>query len=242
MRPRTAQRRGLRGHKQAAEPVPQRRHLSELSGRKPLVFRLSSYDRAMRAGSQATPRLVFAAAALLALGLVATPGLAARGGNTPVRGVVIGVSSGELEIQSETGAVTVEITDETRVVRTVRGTVADLRRGQVVELVRNARSGSVTQVHITVPGTKLGDAPPPWAQERGRGQAKRSFVRVGGVSSRTIRVRYANGRIVTYRLVSKPTVIKDVPGRIGDIAIGQTVLVTRSRGGRVANVIVILRG
>jgi hypothetical protein len=42
--------------------------------------------------------------------------------------------------------------------------------------------------------------------------------------------------------VSKPTVIKDVPGRIGDVFIGQTVLVTRSRGGRVANVIVILRG
>jgi hypothetical protein len=196
----------------------------------------------MRAGSQATPRLVFAAAALLALGLVATPGLAARGGNTPVRGVVIGVSSGELEIQSEAGAVTVEITDETRVIRTVRGTVADIRRGQVVELVRDARSGRVTQVHITVPRTKLGDAPPPWAQARGRGQAKRSLVWVGAVSSRTIRVRYANGRIVTYRLVSKPTVIKDVPGRIGDIAIGQTVLVTRTRGGRVANVIVILRG
>jgi hypothetical protein len=221
--------------------VPQRRHLSKLSGRKPLVFRLSSYDRAMRAGSQTTPRLVVAAAALLALGLVATPGLAARGGNTPVRGVVIGVSSGELEIQSETGAVTVEITDETRVIRTVRGTVADFRRGQVVELVRDARSGRVTQVHITVPGTKLGDAPPPWAQARGRGQAKRSLVRIGAVSSRTIRVRYASGRIVTYRLVSKPTVIKDVPGRIGDVAIGQTVLVTRSRGGRVANVIVILR-
>jgi hypothetical protein len=42
--------------------------------------------------------------------------------------------------------------------------------------------------------------------------------------------------------VSKPTVIKDLPGRIGDIAIGQTVLVTRSHGGRVANVITILRG
>jgi hypothetical protein len=222
--------------------VPQRRHLSKLSGRKPLVFRLSSYDRAMRVGSQTTSRLVVAAAVLLALGLVATPGLAARGGNTPVSGVVIGVSSGELEIQSETGAVTVEITDETRVIRTVRGTVADLRRDQVVELVRDARSGGVTRVHITVPGTKLGDAPPPWAQARGRGQAKRSLVRIGGVSSRTIRVRNANGRIVTYRLVRKPTVIKDVPGRIGDIAIGQTVLVTRSRGGRVANIIVILRG
>jgi hypothetical protein len=196
----------------------------------------------MRPGSQATPRLVLAAAALLALGLVATPGLAARGGNAPVRGVVIGVSSVELDIQSETGAVTVEITDETRVIRTVRGTVADLRRGQVVEIVRAQSSGRVTQVHITVPGTKLGDAPPPWAQGRGPGQAKRKLVRIAAVSSRTIRVRYANGRVVTYRLASKPTVIKDLPGRMGDIAIGQTVLVTRSRGGRVAKVIVILRG
>jgi hypothetical protein len=196
----------------------------------------------MRAGLQTTPRLVVAAVALLALGLVATSSLAASGGNTPVHGIVIGVSSGELEIQSETGVATVEITDESRVVRTVRGSVADLRRGQVVEVVRDARSGRVTQVHITVPGTKLGDAPPPWAQARGRGQAKRSLVRIRAVSSRAIRVRYANGRIGSYRLVSKPTVIKDVPGLIGDIAIGQTVLVTRSRGGRVANVIVILRG
>jgi hypothetical protein len=46
----------------------------------------------------------------------------------------------------------------------------------------------------------------------------------------------------TYPLASKPTVIKDVTGLIGDVSIGQTVLVTRSRGGRVANVIVILRG
>jgi hypothetical protein len=196
----------------------------------------------MKARSQTAPRLVAAAAALLALALVATPGLAARGGNTPVRGVVIGISSEELEIQSATGPVTVEIIDETRVIRTVRGTVADLRRGQIVELVRNARSGRVTQVHITVPGTKLGDAPPPWAQARGIGQAKRSLVQIRAVSSRTIRVRFLNGRLVTYRLVSKPTVIKDVRGRIGDIAIGQTVLVTRSRGGRVANVIVIVRG
>jgi hypothetical protein len=222
--------------------APQRRRLSKLSGRKPLVLRLSSYDRSMRAGSPTMLRLVVAAAGLLALVLVATSGLAAPGGNTPVRGIVIGVSSEELEIQSETGVVTVEITDETRIVRAVRGTVADLRRGQVVELVRDARSGRVTQVHITVPGTKLGDAPPPWAQARGRGQAKRSLVRIRAVSSRTIRVGYANGRLVTYRLVSKPTVIKDVPGRIGDVFIGQTVLVTRSRGGRVANVIVILRG
>jgi len=61
-------------------------------------------------------------------------------------------------------------------------------------------------------------------------------------SAKTIRVRYGNGRAVTYRLVSKPSVIKDVLGRIGDILIGQTVLVTRSQGGRVANVITIVRG
>jgi hypothetical protein len=180
------------------------------------------------------------AAALLALALCTTPGIAASGGNTPVRGVVIGISSESMEIQSATGSVTVAITDGTRVIRTVSGTVADLRRGQIVGLVRNASSGRVTQLHIAPPGTKLGEVPPAWGQGRGRGQANRT-ARIRAVSAKTIRVRYANGRVVTYRLAAKPTVIKDFPGRIGDIAIGQTVFVTRTKGGRVANVIVILR-
>jgi hypothetical protein len=201
----------------------------------------SSHDRTARR-SRTAPRIAGVAAALLALGLCTTPGIAARGGNTPVRGVVVGVSSERIEIQSATGAVAVGITDETHVIRTVSGTVADLRRGQIVELVRDARSGRVTQLHIAPPGTKLGEAPPSWAPGRGTGQAKNRVAQIRAASSKTIRVRYANGRVVTYRLANKPTVIKDVPGRLGDIAIGQTVLVTRSQGGRVANVIVILRG
>jgi hypothetical protein len=162
---------------------------------------------------------------------------AARGGNTPVRGVVIGISSERMEVQSDTGPVTVEITEETDVIRTVSGTVADLRRGQIVELVLDAR-GRVAQLHIEVPGTKLG--PPP---NQGRARTRtRGPARITAVTARTIRVRFAKGRFVTYRLVSKPKVIKDVAGRIGDIAIGQTVLVTRTHGGRVAKLIVILRG
>jgi hypothetical protein len=187
------------------------------------------------------PRIVAVAAALLALGLCTTPGIAARGGNTPVRGVVIGASSEEIEIQSATGAVTVAITDDTRVIRMVSGTVADLRRGQIAELVRNAGSGRVTQLHIAPPGTKLGEVPPSWGQVRGKGQLKNRMAQIRAVSAKTIRVRYLNGRIVTYRLAGKPTVTKDVLGRIGDITIGQTVFVTRSNGGRVANDIVILR-
>ena len=195
----------------------------------------------------AAPRIAAVVASLLALGLGATPSVAARGGNTPVRGIVVGISSERMEIQSATGPVTVAITDETRVVRTVSGTIADLRRGQIVELALDASSGRVTQLHIELPGTKLGQAPPGQGRGRGkgrgRGQAKkRGPEQIIAVSRKTIRVRYANGRVATYRLVSKPTVIKDVPGRVGDIAIGQTVLVTRSQGGRVANVIVILRG
>jgi hypothetical protein len=191
--------------------------------------------------SHTAPRIAAVAAALLALGLCTTPGLAARGGNTPVRGVVIGVSSEEIEIQSATGAVTVAITDETRVIRMVSGTVADLRRGQIVELVRNASSGRVTQLHIAPAGTKLGVVPPSWGQGRGKGQLKNRMAQIRAVSAKTIRVRYLNGRVVTYRLAGKPTVIKDLAGRIGNIAIGQTVFVTRSNGGRVANDIVILR-
>jgi ABC-type microcin C transport system duplicated ATPase subunit YejF len=185
----------------------------------------------------AAPRAVAVLASLLALAIGATQGVAARGGNTPVRGVVIGISSESMEVQSATGAVTVTITDETRVIRVVSGTVADLRRGQIVEFVLDAR-GRVTQLHIELPGTKLGRAP-----GRGRGQTRnRGPAQIVAASARSIRVRFANRRVLTYRLVSKPKVIKDVAGRIGDIAIGQTVLVTRSRGGRVTELIVILRG
>ncbi len=174
---------------------------------------------------------------MVALAIGATPSAAVPGGNRPVRGVVIGISGDSMEVQSDTGAVTVAITDETRVVRTVSGTVADLRRGQIVDLVLDTR-GHVAQLHIDLPGTKLGPAP-----NRGRSKTRtRGPAQIRAVSARTIRVRFANGRVVTYGLVRKPKVIKDVAGRIGDIAIGQTVLVTRSHGGRLAKLIVILRG
>jgi hypothetical protein len=185
----------------------------------------------------AAPRAAAVLASLLALAIAATPGIAARGGSTPVRGIVIGISSESMEVQSATGAVTVAITDETRVIRVVSGTVADLRRGQIVEFVLDAR-GRVAQLHIERPGTKLAPGP-----NRGRSQTRnRGPAQILAVSARTIRVRFAGGRVVTYPLVRKPKVIKDVAGRVGDIAIGQTVLVTRSRGGRVAELIVILRG
>jgi hypothetical protein len=182
------------------------------------------------------PRIV-PVLALVALAIGATPGAAAPGGNTPVRGIVIGISSESMEVQTNTGAVRVAITDETDVIRTVSGTLADLRRGQIVELVLDSR-GRAAQLHIDRPGTRLGPAP-----NRGRAKARnRGPAQIVAVSARSIRVRFANRRIVTYRLVGKPKVIKDVAGLIGDIAIGQTVLVTRSQGGRVAKLIVILRG
>src|SRR6266498_2017369 len=192
----------------------------------------------------ARPRIVAAVAALAALGLGTTSSLAAGGANGgPVRGIVIGISAESMQVQSASGPVTVAITDKTRVIRTVSGTVADLRRGQIVELGLDGRSGRVAQIHIAPPGTKLPESNPGQGRGRGRGRTKnRGPARVLAHSAKTIRVRYGNGRAVTYRLVSKPSVIKDVLGRIGDILIGQTVLVTRSQGGRVANVITIVRG
>jgi hypothetical protein len=189
----------------------------------------------MEARLRHAPILVVVAS-LLALAIGTAPLAASRVGNTPVRGVVIGITSESMEIQSETESVSVEITDETQVIRTVSGTVADLRRGQIVELGLDAK-GRVVQVHIDLRGTKLGPLP-----NRGKGKARnRGPAQIRAVSAKTIRVRFSNGRVVTYRLVSKPQVIKDLVGRVGDIAIGQTVLVTRSHGGRVANVITILR-
>jgi hypothetical protein len=187
-----------------------------------------------------SPHVVALVAAVLALTLTATAG-GVGGGNQPIRGVVVGVSNESLEVQTASGAVTVAIADETRVVRQVSGTVADLRKRQVVELVLDAKTSRVTRVHIDVPGTKL--APGRDTPARGRSGARTlGPVRIVSVSGRSIRVRYANRRVATYRLARKPTVIKDLPGRVADIAIGQTVLVTRTRGGRVADLIVILAG
>jgi hypothetical protein len=177
-------------------------------------------------------------AALATLALGATSSVAARGGNQPIRGIVIGVTAESLEVQTETGGVTVAITDDTRVIRTVSGTLADLRRGQVANLVLDR--GRISQIHIAPPGTKLAGSNP----SRGRGRSHRTLgpVRILAATRRTIRVRYGNGRIVTYTLAARPKVIKDVPGLIEDLAVGQTVLVTRSHGGRVAVLIDILRG
>jgi len=164
----------------------------------------------------------------LGLALGATASVAAGNPNAPVRGVVIGVSAESMEIQSASGPVTVAFTGQTRVIRTVSGTVADLRKGQIVQLALGARSGRVVQIHIALPGTPPG-------QIGGSAQ-------ILAASSKRIRVRSVRGRVVSYRLASKPRVIKDVRGNIGDLAIGQTVLVTRTHAGRVAKVITILRG
>ena len=78
----------------------------------------------------ALPRIAVVAASLAALGLGATSSLAAGGVNSPVSGIVIGITADSMEVQSATGPVTVAITEQTRVIRTVSGTVADMRRGQ----------------------------------------------------------------------------------------------------------------
>src|SRR6266571_2722821 len=100
--------------------------------------------------SARVPRLVAVLASLTALGLAlgATASVAAGNPNAPVRGVVIGVSAESMEIQSASGPVTVAFTGQTRVIRTVSGTVADLRKGQIVKLELNAKSGRVVQIHI----------------------------------------------------------------------------------------------
>jgi hypothetical protein len=183
-----------------------------------------------------------ALASLVALAVATAPSVAApSGSNGPVSGIVIDITSERLQVQTASGPVTVAITDTTRVIRTVTGTVADLRKRQIVELDLDKKSGRVVAIHIAPPGTKLTKGNP--GRGRGNGQAKnRGPAQILAVSRTTLRVRYANGRVVTYRLVKEPRVIKDVRGRIGDVAIGQTVRVIRSHAGRVANVIVIMRG
>ena len=199
------------------------------------------YRRILRLPQSRSPRiLLLTLASIVALAVAMAPSVAAQpGGNGPVSGIVIDITTERLQVQTASGPVTVAITDTTQVIRTVTGTVADLRKRQIVEF--ELKSGRVVAIRIALPGTKLTKTNP--GQGRGNGRTKnRGPAQVLAVSRTTLRVRYGNGAVVTYRLAKEPRVIKDVRGRIGDVAIGQTVRVTRSHGGRVANVIVIQKG
>src|SRR5688572_3995439 len=149
------------------------------------------HGRILHLSQSRSPRILSVlVASIVALAVAATPSVAAPPGvSGPVSGIVIDITTERLQVQTASGPVTVAIADTTRVIRTVTGTVADLRKRQIVELT--LKSGRVVTIRIAPPGTKLKKLNP--GRGQGNGRAKnRGPAQVLRVTRTTLRVRYGN--------------------------------------------------
>lgn len=201
-------------------------------------------------------RILYAVAGGLALwlGVIGSASSALAHGRGPhwgphdVFGVVVGLDSGSLQVQPvRGGSVTAALTASTRVIREVTGSTADVIPGSVVDL-RGARGQNVVvSIHVDVPGTPL-PGPGPKGHFDLSPDAQKLFVhvhpvgrvRVVSVNDSSITVRYGDGTTATYPLSNSLTVLKDVPGGLGDLAIGQKVEVDFKHGSMTADRVMIL--
>jgi len=176
-------------------------------------------------------------------------------GPAPIRGVVMDAGNGNLQVQTQAGSVTVQVTTRTRVLRTVAGSAADLATGEIVEVRVTPGSNAAAAIQID-PRISAGSAPygphkshhlPPQYSAhptpgKGPPPASSKPVHLGqivAVSGNTITVRDNRGREATYSITNSTQITKIMRGAAEDLAIGQTVIVNRNSAG-VALLITIL--
>lgn len=185
----------------------------------------------------------------------------------PIRGLVVGVSSGSLRVQTVSGSVNVTLTSSTKVARMVTGSTADLKIGQFVDA--QFVTGTTTIRSIRIDAARGHEPPANWrtsprsrwvpddGQPGGRwgyfawegmipfrqNGTSRTLTRVDGqivsLSSTSITVRGRSEQSATYPLARSVSVTKIVVGRIGDLAMGETVQVCPDHGTAAAFVTIL---
>lgn len=167
-----------------------------------------------------------------------------------VQGTVTALDSGSLQLQTVTGSVTVNLTDQTRVLRLVHGSTADLHTNQHIELHFVSGSTVVDAIQIDAavltkdaPDRKpTGPRPPepkhisPHPPSTHTPSAHPAFpTKEAGditvVGSNTISVRAGHGKPMTFNLSASVSVTKLMNGTLGDLGIGETVRVLRGHTG-----------
>jgi hypothetical protein len=161
------------------------------------------------------------------------------------RGVVTGVTSDNLRIQTASGNVTAPWTSSTRVIRMVIGTSVDLAVSAHVtlHLVTGTSTVNAVQIDMTMPrqskppsphptpsGTypphRVGTPKPDTAtHHHPHGPMNQIEGQVLKVSGGAITVRTRQGQTATYTLLRNATITKWMPGKFGDLAIGLEVRV-----------------
>lgn len=167
-----------------------------------------------------------------------------------IQGTVTAVGNASLQVQTPAGSVDVTLTDQTRILRLVYGSTADLHTNQHVELHFLAGGTVVDAIQIDA-----APAPKPAHERKPNGtrppEPKRTSARppashgpsghptpptkeigdLAAVSDHIISVREEHGKSVTYTLSASVSVTKLVNGALGDLGVGETVRVLRGHAG-----------
>jgi hypothetical protein len=178
-----------------------------------------------------------------------------------VRGLVTGVGGNSLHIQTATTGMTFTLTGTTRITRIVTGSTADLANGEIIEAQFATGTTTIKSIRIdaahtnrpTGPSTRhdgLHDGDHVGTGSRtgrsGSTSAKSGWHPPTGVdgqlvsmTSKTVTVRGDRGT-ATYPLTDNVVVTKVLPGKLSDLAMGETVQVCTGRGNATAAVTVTI--
>lgn len=191
-----------------------------------------------------TPMIRVWAVVLLAFSLGAGGGRALAHGKSshrvPLEGVITAISASNVQLQTQSGAVTVPITGNVQVIRLLTGSLADVAPGVFVDLEMAKGTTTVNAVRISQiahPTTRrkpIGSHRPP-TRAPGHPHAIHAFKPRSGqvvtLTSTSITVKDHEGQTATYTLAANVAVTKLMSGHVGDLQVGQAVEVTLGRTG-----------
>lgn len=197
----------------------------------------------------ASPGLVLA----LAVAVGTLPAFA-HGKDGSIRGVITLVSSTSLELQTSTGSVTVSLAESTHISRIVTGSLADLAKGQNVDLhvVPGTSTVDAVRIHLETKNSPQAHRPrttsprgKPGPTTHGRPDHNKpaktpTAGQIVTVTDSTITIRLYNGQTVSYTLDSNVSITKIMSGKLSDLSIGEAVQVQLARRGNTAVAITIL--
>ena len=151
---------------------------------------------------------------------------AAAQSSTTVEGTLASASATSATVATKTGSTTVTLTDETRVIRRLPATLADIKTGTFLAVTASkAADGTLTAVSVNIldamPGARKGQ----WPMESGHIMTNMNVTSiVTGKSGRTIKLGYQDQS--TSIVVPESTPVRRIAlGKLTDLKAGEHVTV-----------------
>lgn len=177
----------------------------------------------------------------------------------PIQGTVTSLSGNALQVQTQTGNVSVPLTSTTHVIRQVTGSAADLTDKAHVDLELAKDTTTVTAIliddtvhpHHSQPTSKPRPSGKPAPHDRSvhtgtgtpravpHGAPNHVSGQIVSVKGNTITVRAQHGQSAAYTLGSSVTITKLMNGTTTDLAIRETVRVFQGRGGTDTTILIL---